>query len=81
MDSHVVYVPVMQNNQNCEAREKSLLMMSSDCCIFFMFFVFVFWFFFFFCYHVVQEDGQEADGIWEDSKLENSAQVVSEILH
>lgn len=38
-------------------------------------------FFFFFCYHVVQEDGQEADGIWEDSKLENSAQVVSEILH
>lgn len=71
MDPCVVYVPVLQNNQNCEARGKtSLLMMSSDCHIYFMF-----------CYHVMQEDGEEADRLWEDSKLEFSAQVVSETLH
>lgn len=69
-DSRVVYIPVVQNNQNSDEREKSLLIMSSDGHIFFIFYC-----------HVVQEDGGEARRIGLDSKLEISAPVASEPLH
>lgn len=65
-DSRAVHIPVMENNQNSDEREKSLLMMSSDCHIFFIFY-----------YHVVQENVVEADRMEVDSKLEISAPVVS----
>lgn len=52
-------------------RKKSLLILSSDLHIFSLIFY----------YHVVQENGEEANRIREDSKLGISAQVVSEILY
>lgn len=45
-------------------------MMSSDCHIFFIF-----------CYYIVQEDGEEADRLWEDWKLEISGLVLLETLY
>lgn len=72
MDSRVVYSPIIQNNQDSDEREKkSLLILSSDLHIFSVIFY----------YHVVQENGEEADRIREDSKLGISAQVVSETLY
>lgn len=57
----------MQNNQGSDEREESLLIRSSDGHIFYN--------------HIVQEDGGEADRVRMVSKLEISAQVVSEALH
>lgn len=71
MDSRVVYLPAMQNSQDSDEREKSLLILSSDSHMFLVIFY----------YHVVQVSGEEADRIREDSKLRISAPVVLETLH
>lgn len=57
MDSCVVYIPVVQNNQGSDESKDSVLV----CTRIAAYFLFLFLFPPFLNYHVVQESGEEAD--------------------